>query len=327
MFTPKRIQWLGLAACLIALGGCGDSETPAADATLAEEPETTEAPDTEETEETEVETPELTAGINEITYEQEIDGEMVARRILLHVLEDIENLPAETTLPVYFFFHGNGGAAEDGIDFVGPLVNQGLGVGVYPDGYKESWNLGREESTADDVAFVGEIFEILESFPKVNVDLAFAMGFSNGAGMTHKLALETTHFRGIATMASDLVEENLVGGAIPEETAPVAVMQIHGTDDPMCPYEGGPGVGGHVFVSVEESAALWAKVNDCPEVPEIIETKDGNELTKYAGCGENEVASYAIIGAGHGIPPNTEGGLPFLIWEFFRINNPGIQIQ
>jgi hypothetical protein len=31
-----------------------------------------------------------------------------------------------------------------------------------------------------------------------------------------------------------------------------------------------------------------------------------------------EVEHYGIVGAGHGLPPNTEGGMMPLVWAFFE---------
>lgn len=308
-------------------------EDSAEDASAGEEADTAEETETDGTDGSEEETDtevvllDLKPGISELTLEQEIKGEIVKRRLDIHVPDNLQEISPDVTLPVYFFFHGNGGQGKNGKEWIGPIVDQGLGVGIYPDGHLQSWNLGKEESTADDVAFVGAIFDTLASYPQLNLDLAFAIGYSNGAGFCHKLAVETDYFRGIASMASVLLMESLVDGALPKETNPLAVLQIHGTEDEVCPYDGGEGVAGHVFVPVTKSAALWALVNECADKPEIEETEEENQLTLFTECAQKKVASLAVVGAGHGIPPVTEGGLPLFIWDFFRDNYPELQIQ
>ena len=145
----------------------------------------------------------LQPGLVEKEILQEVDGEMVLRRFLVHAPQGID---PEKNYPVVFFFHGSGGEAEGGQEFIGPLVEQGEVVGIYPQGIANSWNLGKEASTADDVAFVGLIMDELKGMTNLNLVLAFAVGYSNGAGFCHKIATDTNIFRGIASMASVLLE-------------------------------------------------------------------------------------------------------------------------
>ena len=119
-------------------------------------------------------------------------------------------------------------------------------------------------------------------------------------------------------MASVLLQEALVDGELPVTTKPIRVFQMHGMQDDSCPYEGGDGTTGHTYVSVEDSAAAWAAVNGCQEIPDKEVTPDGNEKTSYTNCIGFGVVSYGLPGVGHGIPPFVEGGLPSLIWEFFQ---------
>lgn len=253
----------------------------------------------------------LTQGVSQLDFVQNIEGADVDRFVLVHAPENID---PEKFYPVVFLFHGNGGAAQGGPNKLGSLVNSHQFVAVYPNGHLKSWNMGKEASKADDVAFVGMVIDELSKYAQLDTSRMYSMGFSNGGGFSHKLAVETSHFTAIASIASVLLE----GGEPTASTTPISVLQIHGTEDGSCPYDGGSGVAGHVFVSAEGSAQLWADHNGCEIGPVETQTDAGNISIAYGDCSSGkEVQHYGIVGAGHGIPPNTEGGLMQLVWSFF----------
>ena len=100
----------------------------------------------------------LAAGTTMVTLQQEIDGVMVSRSFIIHVPD---NLEAGNSYPVVFAFHGNGGVADRWTTTFGDMVNDEEFFGVYPQGYLNSWNLGSEHSTADDVEFSGVHYKMV----------------------------------------------------------------------------------------------------------------------------------------------------------------------
>ena len=145
---------------------------------------------------------ELVAGVQEYALTQVIDGELVERPVYIHVPSLFDS---NTTYPVLLVFHGNGsnepnGIAESSIPQHAEMVNSGAYIGVYPQGHFNSWNLGQEQSTADDVAFVSHIVAQLKMTDGVNPDRIFATGFSNGAGLTQHLAVHTELFQAVSPL-------------------------------------------------------------------------------------------------------------------------------
>ncbi len=109
--------------------------------------------------------------------------------------------------------------------------------------------------------------------PSLNVDSkrVFATGISNGGMMCYRLAAELSDR--IAAIAP-------VAGAMAIEEAkpirPVSVMHFHGKSDSMVPFSG-PNKKTPKFLtfkSVEESIAVWRKINECPEVALITDFPD-----------------------------------------------------
>jgi polyhydroxybutyrate depolymerase len=228
----------------------------------------------------------------DITLLQIIEGESVQRRAIVITPADYQPTQA---YPVVLGFHGNGQSPEDFAWFVESVCSyEPQCIAVVPEGYKRSWNLGVEESTADDVAFVTDLVEELFTRYPLTSDF-FALGHSNGSGLVHVLATEATLFKGVAGYGSMLIE-----GREPQAgTSPVSVLQVHGMQDDVIPYAGGDSPVGLRFVPVEESAALWAGVNECnASTSEALD--NGGLMLSFEGCVDNHrVIHYGLAHQGH----------------------------
>ncbi len=254
----------------------------------------------------------LRGGVTRLLIPQRVDGKHIEREVLIHAPRSID--PA-ARYPVVFALHGNGGHNRAFIRQLRPFVDRGDFVGIYPQGHRRSWNLGEEASTADDVAFINVIMKKLAEIRQLNTDTALALGFSNGAGMAHRLAIETDHFLAIAAIVSHMTVEIL-----PEEkTVATSVLQISGDRDRIIPYEGGDSPTGHLFLPAEFSSRIWARHNGIQGRPEVSETPDGNEKIVYGnGLGDPVVIHYRMRDFGHGGFEQEEGGINHLVWNFFQ---------
>jgi polyhydroxybutyrate depolymerase len=253
----------------------------------------------------------LEPGINEWAIAQEIDGDLYYRFATVHAPPDI----GKYRYPVMFALHGNGGSMDDFMDSVGPMVEAGNYVAVYPQGVENSWNLGLEDSTADDVAFLEFIIDKLNSYNTINSDRIYVQGVSNGGGMSQLMGVQSDKVRGIAPMSTALIDTML---PIDIDNS-LSVIQIHGMEDDLCPYDGSPSPIGHDFLAAEDSIQYWADHNGCNTEAQQSETEDGNLQLRFSQCDSGvNVIHYGIAGAGHDFSPNTEGGLQRLIWDFFR---------
>ena len=318
-----------IAMCLLVACSTSDnkdsaeSSGPSQPATEPSEPaaepsEPSDEPTSEATVDRPPEPLDLVAGVQNYSLTQMIDDDLVERPVFVHTPPLFDS---NSNYPVLFVFHGNGSnepndIAEASVPQHAELVNSGAYIGVYPQGHLNSWNLGQELSTADDEAFIQHIVAQLKISAGINPDRIFASGFSNGAGLTQHLAVHTELFQGVVPMATALVTGNE-----PTSNTPIrSIMQIHGTADDVCPYEGGANnPTGHDFYSSEQSIALWAEHNGCNPSPTTSTTADGNTTMHYEGCTNGvEVVQLKVIGAAHGIPPETEGGLNAFVWDFLN---------
>ena len=250
--------------------------------------------------------------------------------------------------PLVVMLHGGGGTAEQMVRFTrfNEIAAREYFVVAYPQGLNRGWNdgrvfRGRSETDADDVGFIrAMVADIGERVTPLDRRRLYAAGISNGGFMSFRLACEAADlFAAVApvtaTMSADL-------GPRCKPTAPVSVLVINGTADPLVPYNGG-----HVRVmlalrgeiwSTDRTVAFWAQHNRCAAPPAIRalpdrDTSDGSHVVEadYRGCAGAPVRLLRVEGGGHTWP----GGIQYLpvtwigptnrdidaseaIWNFFK---------
>ena len=247
-------------------------------------------------------------GIKEIFIAQEISGNSVSRKVIIHAPEKQQN----NKYPIMFFFHGSGNDAESGF-VLSTLVNAEEFIGVYPQGYKKSWNLGEERSDADDVEFVNMIIEKVKEYRKLDTENIVAIGTSTGAARVHDLGFPTNFFKGIAPLSSQLLTRQNPSNT----TNPMSVYQICGSDDETIPYEGGISDVGHTFKSAHDSAKNWAEAFNC-NLNYSLNLVGQDSIFTYNNCKNNNTIKFKRIENGnHGLNGRLRERCTML-WEFFK---------
>ena len=252
--------------------------------------------------------------VKEISITQNITGVLTERKLLMHLPT---NFDLQDSYPVIFFLHGKGGKMEQFPGILHKFVNSHRFIGIYPQGYLNSWNLGKEPSKANDIHFVEAILDNLEKVQKIKSNDYFAVGFSNGGGLVNRLALETNIFNSVAVLVSQLTEELLNNSNTVNKTS---VLQINGLKDKIVPFRGGKAKMGHNFFSALNSIEHWAKLSNCEKHQTQFDTAFGNKIYKYPKCPKSlNIMLLEVKKSGHFIPPNTEGNLFKFILNFFSL--------
>lgn len=271
------------------------------------------------------------------TVEKSIDVGGVKRAYRLHVPPGYSK---EKPVALVLVFHGGGGDGRsmERMSKFSELSDKEGFIVVYPDAVERNWNDGRGKFTkGDDLAFMDALLDALAKEHSIDEKRVFATGISNGAIFSHYLA--GNRAKRIAAIAP------VVGGmAKPyapkfKPEAPVAVLVIQGTDDPLVPYDGGTIASnrGEIIGTVEALEKWAAAANGKPEsatedLPDK-DPKDGCTATRLTWKGDVPVVLIKIKGGGHTWP----GGPQYLgervigktcrdfdatavIWEFFKSN-------
>lgn len=264
-----------------------------------------------------------------------LDWEGGARRILVHDPPGAEG----RRLPLVLALHGTGGtprimAALSGLSRLAD--ERGFRV-AYPQALGEAgsedpavgaaWNAGPglgcpRHPGADDLAFLSAVVDRVDRHGAVDPHRLFVAGFSNGARMAYRLALEAPWVAAIAAVAGAPV-----WGAAPAR--PVPTLIFHGTEDRHIPYAGGVGPQGRRLPALPapEAAARWAALMGCAEGPER-DTLEAHTLDLWSGGG-CEVGLWTVAGMGHAWPggrayaPEADRPAPdlsaaHLLWAFFE---------
>lgn len=205
--------------------------------------------------------------------------------------------------PLMLVLHGVGNTGEQmvGVTEFDRLAEIEGFLVAYPEGVNRTWNGGYccpngGPPQPDDVAFLSGVIDDVSLREDVDPARVFAVGFSGGAIMAHRLGCDLSpRIAGIASVSGSMVLDDC------RPTDPVSVIAVNGTADPLVPYEGGPTAGGATQPSPPAPAVLrrWAELNACP-APPVSEPADVLTTLSWTGCSKGTaVRLLTIEGGGH----------------------------
>ncbi|MGZ4785836.1 MAG: extracellular catalytic domain type 1 short-chain-length polyhydroxyalkanoate depolymerase [Acidimicrobiales bacterium] len=234
------------------------------------------------------------------------------------------SLPVDSPVPLLVGLHGGGGwgtqfEANSRFD---RLAESNHFLVVYPDGVGVSllgsddklrtWNAGTccgtaEKDDIDDVAFISQLIDRIESDYHVDPDRVFAAGHSNGAMLSYRLACE---------LSDKIAAVGIVSGALEIDSCtpskPVSVIQINGTADQNVPIDGGRGsrtLSGGSHPPPRDGADTMAVADGCPNDPSVTNDRDLTTTT-WSGCGDATTIRFVVIaGSPHAWPGSQSGPL------------------
>jgi polyhydroxybutyrate depolymerase len=264
--------------------------------------------------------PHLPAGSHPLTLEH--GGRL--RRYVVHI-------PAHGPhpLPVVLAFHGAGGTARIMLHHSRWLQQSEKGgfAVVAPEGTPpklrekpsfrfnpQLWNLGGTSTAAptgntDDVGFVRAILERLPQFLEVDGSRVYATGFSNGAGLCFRLAVELG--RSLAAIGPVAGYPYLKNGPPPR---PIPTYYLVGSLDPLIPWQGGEVVSPWSGMATQRPSVLhalqqWRELSGFIPVPESV--SPNSPVQALGQAPEGAVLQYEIVpGLGHHWPGGKDVGVP-----------------
>ncbi len=258
-----------------------------------------------------------TPGDSEITLLS--DG--VERSAIVHVP------PAVTgqRLPLLVGLRGAGGGSFEPYSGFSVLADAEHFIAVYPapveaGGGHTFWNVDEAPGGPEDVQFIAQLLDYVESELCVDPSRVYAAGVSNGGGMAALLACQLSgRFAAIASVAGGYA-------SLPrcQPTNPVSIIEVHGTADGVVPYDGTPGSGAG---AVRPWLFAWRARDGC--VGRAILARIAPRVVRYEwnDCADGSAVEHIeIFGGAHQMP----GALPpdpgqastvsaaWLAWSFMR---------
>ncbi|RYP04947.1 hypothetical protein DL764_004127 [Monosporascus ibericus] len=178
-------------------------------------------------------------------------------------------------------------------------------------------------SEIDDRVFANELLDNLTSSLCVDESRIYAVGLSNGGGLTGLLACSPTLNRRIAAFAAvaaayykdtSLTEPLFEAGCNPNLSGrKVPMMEVHGLNDTVVAYDGDNSPSPNT-IPLPEWINSWVERNDCLGTDPQLEKLDGGNITKSSWlCDgvQDLVLHYQINNFGHGWPSTAAQGEPF----------------
>lgn len=303
-------------------------------------------------------------------------GRIIEHTILVDTLERTyfmyapEAYDGSQNWPVIFNLHASGGNAELHFERGMPMVaDTAHFLIVYPRAFSVSnpvsgtfepiWNELQIPELPSDVAFLDLLIDEIITDYAVDPSRVYVSGMSQGGAMAYILACAIPEK--IAAMASVSGTATITAGTsfsspgltIPQTEGdctpgvPMPLLHIHGTEDFLVPFRGGPGLllRGLFLPDVTEHVGNWVSNALCSAEVQVtdlpnLDGQDGSNVTliQYNGCSpyttpdginrNTEVWFYRINGGGHTWPgePDIPGGLQFILGKPNRDINANVEI-
>ena len=229
-----------------------------------------------------------------------VDGQDRAYRVYVPPTLD-RRRPA----PLVMVLHGGNNTVDDMVKatLFDREAAAGEFIAAYPEGVGKVWNAGTccgagPRRGLDDVGFLTQVLDRLEADYPVDRRRVFVVGVSNGAMMAYRFACER---------ADRIMGVGSVAGAVRTEcqpTRPVSVVEVHGTEDQLVPYDGGQpsaveAQGAPAYTSTPAMMQRWAELNGCPS-PAPPASAGPVTTDSWSGCRNGSAVRLVTVrGGGH----------------------------
>mgnify|MGYP006170138473 CR=1 FL=1 len=250
--------------------------------------------------------------------------------------------------PLVLVFHGYSGTAQDIMDYsqFNALAEE-FGFAVcYPQGTLDGsnttfFNVGYDfqtNQTVDDVVFVEDLVDSLQSMYSLSEQDVFSTGMSNGGDFSYMLACEASEtFKAVAPVAG-MIMQDIMDNCNPVNE--VSILEIHGTQDNVTYWQGDPNNndGWGAYPSIPNTINFFTNMFGLTElIPTVfpdIDPNDGSTVNsdKYSEIGScTQVWLYTVDGGGHDWPGaggNMDISASREAWLFFEqlcVSSVGIE--
>jgi polyhydroxybutyrate depolymerase len=245
------------------------------------------------------------------------------RTAIVHV----PSAPAGRPLPLVVGLHGAGGQFFEPYSGLSVLADSEGFIALYPNptdhsGSRYFWNIADRQpgGGSDDVQFISNLLDYVESNLCVDASRVYALGVSNGGGMASSAVCQlSSRFAAFASIAGGYKDLPRCRPA-----NPVSVIEVHGTEDGSVPYNGVPP---HGAGAVRPWLTAWRLRDGCSGAPTVSRIAPRVERYDWTHCAEGTAVEHIeIFDGNHQLP----GGLPpdrgqtgtfsavWLAWGFLR---------
>jgi poly(3-hydroxybutyrate) depolymerase len=241
----------------------------------------------------------------------------------------IIDLPEHTdNAPLVLMLHGYGSSAEDfrtSVQFEKDATPLGYAV-VYVTGAPDpndatsstGWNSVSDPKGNKDTEFLVSLAEYLQEEYSLNKTKTYAVGFSNGAFMTHTLAMDASGTFSALVSVSGMMQADIWDRR--KSSSNVSFFQITGEKDDVVPKNSDGSAKFAKAPPIEDVMSYWAE-SDGAELTEKINIGKATVLTRYVNTDTHaQVWDLLVKDGGHSWFTEKLNGFDTneLILEFFE---------
>ena len=199
----------------------------------------------------------------------------------------------------------------------------------------------------DDFGFIIEMIETINKKYSIDESRIYSTGWSNGCGMTQRLAAQASQIFAAAAFSSMYFLDDPS-----PDYSPIPFMEIHGLVDELVHYPSVSLVGFYYGVYNVETALVgaiqnfenWADMNGCQGLmPEIIDLQEDYDIRVYSDCENgaevrlmtqfytshnpylNDYPASSGVGRGKGNPTGIQ--TTEILWDFLNQYSKEYQIE
>ena len=220
-------------------------------------------------------------------------------------------------MPLIVAFHGKyqkNVQFREQTQFSNPELND-KAIVAYPQAIDEQWSgdpTSPPLSHVNDVEFAESLIDHIAQLYCIDTRRIYAVGFSNGGGLTQLLACDPKASKKLAAAAivsgafyyDHALKDPLFSQCHPAHT-PLPVMEFHGVEDPVIHYNGRGTPDGQTY-EIANWGREWAERNGCSPGHESKDSWPFGNLierkTWKCGSSKETVVHYRIPEFGHGWP-------------------------
>jgi polyhydroxybutyrate depolymerase len=235
------------------------------------------------------------------------------REYIIYVPDDYTGT---SSLPLLLSFHGLASNMEFNFNYTNfdQLAERENFLVVHPNGIDNRWTVNARNNP--DIDFVEALLDQLENDYKIEPNRIYSTGMSNGGNFSFTLACELNNKIAAIASVTGLMLKIAIGDCIP--TRPLAILHIHGTEDPIANYAFVQG--GLDFWIEHNTTNMNPIVSNIPD----IDPQDGSTVERFEYLnGENgvEVQHLKVTGGGHewpGYKGNMDVNASEEVWNFLK---------
>ncbi len=178
-----------------------------------------------------------------------------------------------TAVPLVFNLHGYTSNMDQQIAYgdFRAIADTANFLVIHPNGTLDTggnrfWN-AFGASGVDDIGFLSSLIDTINNDYNIDFNRVYSTGMSNGGYMSYELACQLgNRIAAIASVTGAMTNNRMTACNAPK---PTPVMQIHGTEDPTVPYNGGAN-----NASIPDIIDFWVQQTNCNPTPTIDQVPD-----------------------------------------------------